>query len=238
MKISIVTVNWWSKDFIKLLVKKAVYLSSNINFEVVVVDNSGELNDDDFIDYEDMVRIIKPKTNLRHGLGLNMGICEATGEYILILDSDCHLLLQDWDIKLLRIFDKNNQFKLACATDGELLKPAKPLAMFFKKETIKEHYITFEACFIDGMKFDVGIVAYFRILSEYGNQSILQLPYKKTEYKDVCGSEYTLLGERFCYHEWYGTRFYGPKGEVERGEIDGFKYEDHIKSKNNLFNQV
>lgn len=235
MKISIVTVNWWADDFLNVLIREANIKASDY-FEIVVVDNSRELIKSK-AELADNVRVITPETNIRHGAGLDLGVKSAAGEQILLLDVDCHLLLQDWDLKLLQVLE-NPDIKIVCVMDGELLKPAKPLAMFFKKETIEKNNISFQAADLGGVKFDVGVHAYFRILSKYGNQSVFPLTSIPTRYRDVLGSEYALNGERFCYHEWYGTRFYGPDGRVERPVIDGLKFTDHIKSRESLFKQI
>ncbi len=231
LKISIVAVNWWGNDFARLL-QKTVLANTKSEFELIIVDNSGS-----YKSLASYMSVINPGRNLGHGAGLDLGVAKASGEYILILDIDCHLLLKDWDQHLLKIFE-NGDIKLACATDGELLKPAKPLAMFFKKETVIKNKISFRAVNLSGVKFDVGVHAYFRILSEYGNRAILPLPAAKTNYKDVLGSDYCLGAERFCYHEWYGTRFYDSEGKMEREKIDSMTFKMHLDSKENLFKQI
>ena len=233
MKISIITINWWTKDFAEKLHKSIVKNTEN-DFEILIVDNSNDLNNV----VAEKAKIIRTSENLGHGTGLNLGIEMAMGEYILIIDSDAHLLLKDWNLKLIAEFEKKADLKMACATDGELLKPAKPLFMFFKRETIINNNISFRAREFDGVKFDVGIHAYFKILSLFGNKSILQLPYEKTKYIDVLGNEHLLNGERLVYHNWYGSRFYENDGSVKVGQIDGLTYEDFINKKNNLFKQI
>lgn len=230
-KISIVAVNWWGDDFARLLQQSVLEKTKN-SFELIIVDNSAS-----YKSLASYMKVIRPGGNIGHGRGLDLGVAEARGEYILIMDIDCHILLKDWDRMLLEIFE-NSDIKLACASDGELLKPAKPLAMFFKKETIAKNNISFRAVNLGGVKFDVGVHAYFRILSDYGNKAIYQFPAARTNYKGVLGSEYCLNGERFCYHEWYGTRFYGPDGRMERETIDGLTFKAHLESKENLFKQI
>ena len=233
--ISIVTVNWRARDFLDLQIKSLLKNASGENwFEYIVVDNSGELVGGEF---GPLVKVIKTNSRIGHGhgAGLDLGVMEAQGEYVFILDIDSHVLLKDWDKHLLSLFQQDK--KLACVTDGELLKPAKPLAMFFRKKTIVENNISFKAREFDGVKFDVGVHAYFKILSLYGDNAILGLPWCQTKYDDVLGCEYLLDGNRFVYHNWYGTRWYFEDGSIERDEIDGLKYEEFLRKKINLFKQ-
>lgn len=236
MKITCIAINWWAKNFAQLLCR-SVYekISESNDFEIILVDNSGELKNEDFIEYAP--RILKPGGNLGHGNGLDFAIDQAKGDYIMILDIDAHILLKDWDVKLLELF-KNKVVKLACATDGGLLKPARPLAMFFEKKTIVDNSISFQAVNHDGVKFDVGIHAYFKILTIFGDKSVVGMPSKNTEFKDVLGNEYLLKGERFVYHNWWGTRWYNVDGLAVHQRIDNVNFEDFKRKKDNLFKQV
>ncbi len=227
-KITIIAVNWWANDFAEILIE-SLFKNNHSEAEIIIVDNSKSPS-------LTGVRTIRPDINIGHGGGIDMGISEAKGEYILILDIDTHILLKDWDEILLEALDEG--YKMACATDGGLLKPARPLAMFFKKNTIVSNGISFKAKNLDGVKFDVGLHAYFRILTEYGDNSILKLPYKKTDYEDVLGCEYMLNGKRFLYHNWYGCRWYGPDGKRKFDKIDSITWENFLKKKINLFQQL
>lgn len=232
-KITIITINWFAEDFAKLLINSVIKTTNN-NLEIIIIDNSKELKEEDFKG----VRIIKPEKNLGHGGGLDLGIKEAKGDYILILDIDAHLLLENWDSELIDLFENNKELKLACATDGGLLKPARPLAMFFEKETIKNCEISFKAINLGGVKFDVGLHAYFKTLTKYGDKSIFKLPSRKTEFKDVLGNEYLLNGKRFVYHNWYGTRWYNVYGKRVHDKIDRVDWEMFKQKKDNLFKQI
>jgi len=236
-KISIISVNWWALDFAKVLYNSVVK-NSSVDFEIIFVDNSNNLDWEKDFCSDTRVIIIHPKENMGHGAGLNTGIEMARGEYILILDIDAHILLNGWGKKLIEQFEKNEDLKLATATDGGLLKPARPLAMFFKRETIIDNGIDFKAVELRGIKFDVGVAAYFRILTLFGDKSVLKLPAQKTEFKDVLGNEYALNGESFVYHNWYGTRWYNKEGKRVHQKIDRISWNDFKIKKDNLFNQL
>lgn len=122
------------------------------------------------------------------------------------------------------------------AAQGGLLKPIRPLFMFFEKEFFLQEGMTFQAINLEGVKFDVGVHFYFKTLSL--GYSVKFLKWKKTNYKDVWGDEYTLGGEPMVFHHWYGTRWYNVDGKQVHNEIDGRKYEDFVKSRDRLFKQV
>lgn len=223
-KISIVTVNWWADDFLVLLRKKVKNLCSNPNSpDIRVV----ELNNH------------KGKQNLGHGAGLDYAIKELAigSDYILVLDVDTHLLMQDWDKKLIEEFNKDDRVKLMACHGGNM-KPVRPCGMFFERKFFIENKMSFKSREFDGFTFDVGVHFYFRTLNLAGDNGVKFFEYAKTQYKDVIGCEYTLNGERFLYHNFYGTRWYGLGGEVKHTKIDNVFYADFIKAKNNLFNQA
>jgi len=217
-KVTCISINWWGDDWAELLTK-SILKTAKTEPIITIFDNH--------------------KTeNLGHGLGLDTVIGMVKTEFIAVFDIDCHLLLDGWDEILIKRFNENKNLKLAMASDGGLLKPVRPLAMFFRTKDITDNAISFKAVNHDGVKFDVGIHAYFKMLSIFGDKSILKLPGIKTEYTDVLGNEYTLDGKRFVYHNWYGTRWFGKNGERKHEQIDGVKFEDFAKKKINLFNQV
>lgn len=251
-KITIIAVNWHANKFAKLLVDTACSKCRNIDdIEIIIVDNSGELSDKGGgvipTDFNCLVnaKIIKPDRNLGHGVGIELGIEKATGKYILALDIDSHILLQDWDEKLIAAYEQNegqtpdqfmkNNLRIIGA-EGGLLKPIRPLFMFFEKEFFIQGKMRFQAVNLECVKFDVGIHFYFNTLSR--GYAVKFLKYKKTDYKDVWGEEYTLNGEPMVFHHWYGTRWFNVEGKQVHNEIDGRKYEDFVRSRDNLFKQI
>lgn len=235
--ISIVAVNWWAKEFAELLISSVAKNTKN-SFEILIVDNSGELENKEIDKDQLNVKIIKPGKNLGHGGGVDMAIKEhAQGEYILALDIDSHILLQDWDEKLLQVYNKEVRI---IGAEGGLLKPIRPLFMFFEKEFFLKNNMSFESQEHDGVKFDVGIHFYFKTLSINGNErvAIKFLQWTKTAFKDVWGEDYSLAGQPMVFHHWYATRWFNVRGEKVHNEIDDRKYEDYLKSRENLFKQI
>ena len=232
-KITIVAVNWWSHEFYTLLKNSAEQKAKNqIDLEFVIVDNSGELDSV----AED---ILKPNKNIGHGAGIDLAVKEAKGDYILALDIDSHILLQDWDEKLIKYFeDKELDYM---GGEGGLLKPVRPCVAFFKRDwfidggySFKPHTIDFpnKKC----LKFDTGVLMYRQAINARDKTELF--PYAKTEFKEVFGNEYKLAGERFVYHNWYGTRWFGPDGKLKHSKIDNHNYFEWLDKKKSLFKQL
>lgn len=90
MDLSIIIVNWNTKELVADCVKSIIANTGNISFEIIVVDNGSE---DRSVEALEMLkfnnlRIISNNKNLGFAKANNMGIKIAKGEYILLLNSD------------------------------------------------------------------------------------------------------------------------------------------------------
>lgn len=247
-KISIVTVNWWGNDFAKLLANKAIEKSDG-EFNIIIVDNSNSLDHERDFNSDERIKIINVGQNLGHGLAMNRGITSVESlesKYILALDIDSHILIDNWNSKLINAYNNSKDSKTAdmkmenklrlIGASGGLLKPMRPAVMFFERSFFIQNNMSFEAKNLDGVKFDVGIHFYFKTLSL--GYSVKFLEWKKTEFKDTMGEEYTLNGERAFFHHWWATRWYNKDGNIVHKEIDGIKREYFENKKNIFFKQV
>lgn len=239
-KITICAVNWFAKDFAQLMVDSIVFKSKNINeIEIIIVDNSGELDwEKDFNKY-DGITFHHQKNNLGHGAGLDLAIKEAKGEYILVLDIDSHILLQDWDEKLIKYFEDNKLDYMA--GEGGLVKPVRPCVAFFRRDWFidgKYSFVAEEVKCGNGnfLRFDVGVSMYHQAIHAGANTELF--PYMKTQFADVFGNEYGLRGERFVYHNWYSCRWFDKFGKRVHDNIDNVKWENWKERKDNLFKQI
>jgi len=106
MDVSIVIVNYKTKDKIKECLKSIVDSdNSGVSLEVIVVDNC---SGDDLSDLKNIVdfKFIASPKNLGMGGGNNLGIKEAVGEFVLVLNPDT--VLQRTALKTLFDYIKNN----------------------------------------------------------------------------------------------------------------------------------
>lgn len=93
VQISIVIVNYNTFDLTSRCIR-SIYEKLLINsFEVILVDNDSKDKDpEDFLKEFPKIKLIKSNVNLGFAKGNNLGIQNAEGEYILLLNSDCELI--------------------------------------------------------------------------------------------------------------------------------------------------
>lgn len=222
-KVSVCAVNYHADDFMDLLRRSVQMKKSGVHeIEIMIHENSnGE--------------------NIGHAAGMDKLINDATGEFILALDIDAFVLLQNWDQKLVDFYRLGNNHRYndklrLIAAEGGMLKPVRPCVMFFERDFFLENKMSFKAQELNGVKFDVGIHFYFMTLTLGFRVALLK--YAKTRYNGVMGNEYDLAGARAFYHNWYATRWFNPKGERVHDEIDGVSWEKFSEAKRVLFSQV
>jgi len=93
MKLSIIILNYKSLGLVKNCLKAIKDLSLDLNYETIVVDNNSK---DDSVKYIEEnyfdVKLIKSAKNMGFSGGNNLGIRQAQGEYVLILNPDILVL--------------------------------------------------------------------------------------------------------------------------------------------------
>lgn len=110
--ISIIILNYNGKKWLKKLLD-SLFSQTYKNFEIIFVDNDSNDDSLDFVknNYTDArLKIIKSKKNLGFAGGNNLGITNANGKYILLINNDTWL---DNDfLEKLFAFYKNNNFDI------------------------------------------------------------------------------------------------------------------------------
>jgi glycosyl transferase family 2 len=98
--VSIVTVNFDSYFFIRLLVEKLRQFTVGRDYEIVVVDRGSRDGSRDWLRRQNDVRLLTRRPWLsrrhRHGEAAEAGIRAAKHERIVLLDSDAHPVSSDW----------------------------------------------------------------------------------------------------------------------------------------------
>ncbi len=91
MKLSVIVVNYNGKYFPRMCCEALFKTKANFDFEIIFVDNQSS---DESIDYlrqeakKDRIRLIESGANLGYGQGNNLGVANAKGEYVIILNPD------------------------------------------------------------------------------------------------------------------------------------------------------
>ena len=93
LNVSIILINYKTSDYVKNVVEDIFLNTSNISYEIIVVDNSDD--DKEFLklkQLENSVKVIKAHANLGFGKGNNLGAKYANGQYLLFLNTDTKLI--------------------------------------------------------------------------------------------------------------------------------------------------
>ncbi len=93
MKLSIILVNWNTKDLTRDALVSIFDQTKNIEFEVIVVDNNSGDGSVEMIKKEfSQVILIENKENRGFGKANNQGLAAARGEYLMFLNTDVRVL--------------------------------------------------------------------------------------------------------------------------------------------------
>ncbi len=93
MQLSIVILNYNSKDFLLPCIQGIVKHTQSLDFEIIIVDNKSSDTSVAYIKEKILprfkqVRLIEAPHNKGYAYGNNLGIQEARGEYVLIMNPD------------------------------------------------------------------------------------------------------------------------------------------------------
>ena len=146
MDVSIILVNYNTKEMTKECIDSIYAHTAGLSFEVILVDNASSDGSQEFFSHDDRVRFIESGSNLGFGRANNLGLKSATGKYAFLLNTDT--LLKNNAVKL--FFDyaeahSNEKFgALGCRlVDGEG-QPAMSCGNFLKIkmifQTLTQHF--------------------------------------------------------------------------------------------------
>ena len=89
--ISVIIVNYNTYDITAQCIKSIINHTYDIEYEIILVDNaSSDRDPDDFLILFPNIHLIKSDTNLGFAKGNNLGIRHASGDIILLLNSDTY----------------------------------------------------------------------------------------------------------------------------------------------------
>lgn len=93
MDVSVIIVNYNTKQITLNCLESIFEHTKGIEFEVILVDNASSDGSVEAIEeYYPMVQVIKSEVNLGFGRANNLGVQMAKGEYLFLLNSDTLLL--------------------------------------------------------------------------------------------------------------------------------------------------
>lgn len=113
MDLSIIIVNYNVKEFLQNLIHSIEKASANISKEIIIVDNASDDGSVEFLkDKFPQVKLIANKKNLGFGKANNIGLTEAKGDFLLLLNPDT-IVAEDTLDEMLRFFSVNSKAGLA-----------------------------------------------------------------------------------------------------------------------------
>lgn len=109
IKLSIIILTWNGEEVIKKNLDSIFQHFDGENWEVIVVDNGSTDKTLEIVGRYSQVKIIKNEKNLGFAAGNNVGIKQAQGEYVLLLNQDVEEI-NDAIRKMIKFLDENNQY--------------------------------------------------------------------------------------------------------------------------------
>jgi GT2 family glycosyltransferase len=89
MTLSIIYINYNTRGLLKQSLKHLFYINPAVDFEVIVVDNHSTDGSTEMVREKfPQVRLIESMDNYGYAAGVNLGIAEATGNYVAVFNPD------------------------------------------------------------------------------------------------------------------------------------------------------
>ena len=113
MDLSIIIVNYNVKEFLQNLIHSIEKASTNLTKEIIIIDNASDDGSVEFIKEKfPQIKLIANQTNLGFGKANNIGLKQAAGKYILLINPDT-LVAEDTFEKMIQFFESNKNVGLA-----------------------------------------------------------------------------------------------------------------------------
>jgi len=113
LDLSIIIVNYNVKEFLQNLIHSIEKASSNLKKEIIIIDNASDDGSVDFIREKfPQIKLIANQKNLGFGKANNIGLKEATGKFILLINPDT-IVAEDTFEKMIKFFESNDSAGLA-----------------------------------------------------------------------------------------------------------------------------
>ena len=112
MNVSIIIVNYNTKELTRNCINSIYLHTEGISFEVILVDNGSIDGSKEWFENDHRIKYIYNKENIGFGKANNLGYAEAKGDYILLLNSDT--LLQNNAVYKMFHFMQHTQGDVGC----------------------------------------------------------------------------------------------------------------------------
>lgn len=106
MTVSVIIVNYNTKNITENCIKSILEYTKNVDFEIILVDNASSDGSKDFFSEFPDICFIESEENIGFGRANNLGAEYANGEFLFFLNSDT-LLIENSIAKMVNFFTKN-----------------------------------------------------------------------------------------------------------------------------------
>lgn len=107
MDVSIIIVNWNTRDYLQRCLNSILQYTEGIDFEVIAVDNASSDSSARMVEEKfPLIKLIKNKENVGFAKATNQAIRESSGRYILLLNPDTEVLESPFRV-MIEFMDKN-----------------------------------------------------------------------------------------------------------------------------------
>lgn len=234
--VTIVTVNYDTYFFVRLLVEKVREFVGDRAYEIVVVDRGSRDGTLDWLSAQRDVRVMDAKPNRRghhnHGEAAESGAQHARYEHVVLLDSDAHPIHSKWLELTIDRLDEHH--RLAGATFRGLHKSnphgwyIHPHFMAFHKSDLRENIRLTK---VRGQDLDTGEAATVRVLN--AGLGVIGYPLDFCERFNVGHPHFPTVSAG-VFHAWYGTRLRKDNrtvGEETGGTVTDANYLEPLQAR-------
>lgn len=120
MKVSVIIVNYNTKDITNNCIDSIIYQTKDIEYEIILVDNASTDGSKEYFEKRNDIVYIYSNENLGFGRANNLGAKKTKGDYVFLLNSDT--LLIENSIKKMFDFYVQNSERLSIGALGCILK--------------------------------------------------------------------------------------------------------------------
>ena len=229
--ITVLTVNHNTLDYVTLLVRSVRKFRGSVPTAITVIDNYSTDGSREWLGSQPDVEAHLLDCNTGHGPGLDYGLSRVKTRFVLVLDSDAHLLRSDWDVDLIKLYEADPRRRLIAAK-GPVQKPVHPCFMFFEAQYFRSNQLSFLAR--EGH--DVGRRLYYDVTEAGFDVFRIECEFDANGqkfYPPGIGTEYYIDERPTIFHMWYATRM----TTCKMGETldEWYSKEDYVKAKALLF---
>lgn len=215
--VSIVTVNYDTYFFVRLLVEKVREFLGDRQYEIIVVDRRSRDGAREWLEAQTDVRVLTAKAQRRghgHGEAAELGAQNARHEHVVLLDSDAHPMESAW---LELTVDRLDVHHRLAGAVFHGLHAGNPYGWYIHPHFLAFHKSDLGQCVMlrkmRGRDWDTGEAATIRVLD--AGLGVIGYPLVFCE-RFAVGHPHFPTVAAGVFHAWYGTRLGKETGTVGR----------------------